>query len=80
MIGELLIVAGSIILAFVVWWFHIRRHALLDARIQNADPSLLTGPGVRTESAIQAPEGSVVLPYTVVSPETTVSQNRSDQM
>ena len=80
MIAELSILAGSIVLAFVVWWFHVRRHSLLDARIQVADPSLLTGPGLNTESAIQAPQGSMILPYTVVSPETTVVQNEYDQM
>lgn len=71
LLAELSILAGTIFLAFVVWWFHIKRHSELDERLRNADDSLLTSTGVKTESAIQAPQGSIILPYTVISPETS---------
>ena len=62
---------GSFGLIFLTWWFHFRKHALLDTRLINADETLLSEPGLKIETAFQAPSGSVIHPYIIVSEDTT---------
>ena len=71
LIGILLIIIGSLGLIFITWWFHFRKHALLELRLTNADETLLTEPGLNIETAFQAPSGSVIHPYIIVSEDTT---------
>ena len=76
LIGILLIIIGSLGLIFITWWFHFRKHALLELRLTNADETLLTEPGLNIETAFQAPSGSVIHPYIIVSEDTTtLTQN-----
>lgn len=70
MLVEIIILGGVIVLILTVWWFHIRRHSSLDEQLACADQNLLTRVDVKVETAIQAPKGSIILPYTVVSQET----------
>jgi hypothetical protein len=71
LIGILLIIIGSLGLIFITWWFHFRKHALLELRLTNADETLLTEPGLNIETAFQAPSGSVIHPYIIISEDTT---------
>ncbi len=61
-------------LIFITWWFHFRKHALLEVRLVNADETLLTEPGLNIESAFQAPSGSVIHPYIIISEDTTTTR------
>tara|TARA_B100001123_G_C15009803_1_gene907063 strand:- start:141 stop:386 length:246 start_codon:yes stop_codon:yes gene_type:complete len=75
LIGILLIVLGSCGLIFIAWWFHVRKHSLLDTRLANNDETLLTEPGLNIETAFQAPSGSVIHPYIIINEETTTTQH-----
>ena len=71
LIGILLIISGSLGLIFITWWFYFRKHALLELRLTNADETLLTEPGLNIETAFQAPAGSAIHPYIIISEDTT---------
>ena len=55
---------GCIGLVWVVLW-QFKKWSELDERLARADPSLLDDAALSSEEAIQAPAGSVILPYTL---------------
>ena len=55
---------GCIGLIWVVLW-QFKKWSELDERLARADPSLLDDAALSSEEAIQAPAGSVILPYTL---------------
>lgn len=71
LISYILIILGCLILSLITWFFHLRRHLLLSARLKNSDELLLTEPGLNIESVFQAPEGSIIYPYIIINEDTT---------
>ena len=55
---------GCIGLVWVVLW-QFKKWSELDERLARADPTLLDDAALSSEEAIQAPAGSVILPYTL---------------
>lgn len=55
---------GCISLVWVVLW-QFKKWSELDERLARADPTLLDDAALSSEEAIQAPAGSVILPYTL---------------
>ncbi len=74
MIGTILISLGIIFLIMITWWFHIRKHSLLEKRLLEADETLLTEPGLKIDSVLQAPQGSMIHPYLIINEDTTNNQ------
>ena len=72
------------LVALLIWQF--KKFSELDNRIARADESLLDDAGLKSHEAIQAPLGSVVLPYAlavdvpIVSQVPTVTHIDSDEV
>ena len=55
-----LVLTGIIIL---IGWWQWKSYVTLDQRIEQLDPTLLDSAGTRVEKVLDAPAGSVVVPY-----------------
>ena len=53
----------------IVWvgWLQWNTYRALDRKIERLDPSLITSAGTRVEKILDAPPGSVVVPYVVAN-------------
>ena len=70
LIGIVLIIFGITFLILITWLFHIRKHKLLQKRLERSDETLLTEPGLKIDSIFQAPEGSMIHPYIIINDDT----------
>lgn len=67
-----IVMGGCILLTWLAWW-HTQKHRELDERLAFADPTLVDDASLSLSEAIQAPAGSVVLPYAMVIDKQVVS-------
>ena len=53
----------------IVWvgWLQWNTYRALDQKIEQLDPALITSAGTRVEKVLDAPPGSVVVPYVLAS-------------
>ena len=53
----------------IVWvgWLQWNTYRTLDQKIERLDPTLITSAGTRVEKILDAPPGSVVVPYVLAS-------------
>ena len=53
----------------IVWigWLQWNTYRTLDQKIERLDPTLITSAGTRVEKVLDAPPGSVVVPYVLAS-------------
>ena len=65
-VGWMLIVLFTGLLCAIGWW-QWRSYATLDRRIDAMDATLLDSAGTRIEKVLDAPTGSVVVPYVAAS-------------
>ena len=65
-VGWMLIVLFTGLLCAIGWW-QWRSYATLDRRIDAMDATLLDSTGTRIEKVLDAPTGSVVVPYVAAS-------------
>ena len=61
-VGWMLIALFTGLLCAIGWW-QWRSYATLDRRIDAMDSTLLDSAGTRIEKVLDAPNGSVVVPY-----------------
>ena len=72
-VAWILVVIGCIGIGWLgIWQF--KKFSELDNRVARADESLLDDAGLKSHEAIQAPLGSVVLPYALAVDVPIVSQ------
>ncbi|RAH14003.1 MAG: hypothetical protein CMB56_006125 [Methanobacteriota archaeon] len=71
MIEIIIIIIGVLCLFFITWWAHIRKHLLLEKRLMSADETLLEEVGLKVDSVLQAPIGSLTHPYIIINEDTT---------
>tara|TARA_B100001179_G_C18545222_1_gene383490 strand:+ start:87 stop:392 length:306 start_codon:yes stop_codon:yes gene_type:complete len=50
-----------------IGWLQWNSYRTLDQRIEQMDPTLIESAGTRIEKVLDAPEGSVVVPYVATS-------------
>ena len=53
----------------IVWigWLQWNTYRTLDQKIERLDPTLITSAGTRVENVLDAPPGSVVVPYVLAN-------------
>ena len=53
----------------IVWvgWLQWNTYRTLDQKIERLDPTLITSAGTRVEKVLDAPPGSVVVPYVLAN-------------
>jgi hypothetical protein len=61
-LGWFLVLALTCVIALVGWW-QWKAYVTLDQRIDQMDATLLESAGTRVEKVLDAPVGSVVVPY-----------------
>ena len=61
-LGWFLVLALTGIIGIIGWW-QWKSYVTLDQRIEQLDPTLLDSAGTRVEKVLDAPAGSVVVPY-----------------
>ncbi len=61
-LGWFLVLALTGVIALVGWW-QWKAYVTLDQRIDQMDATLLESAGTRVEKVLDAPAGSVVVPY-----------------
>ena len=61
-LGWLLVLSLTGAICFVGWW-QWKSYVTLDQRIEQMDETLLDSAGTRVEKVLDAPAGSVVVPY-----------------
>ena len=59
-----LVLIGSVGLLWIGYW-QFKKFSELEERIAKSDGSLFDDAGIKTSEAIQAPVGSVILPYSL---------------
>ncbi len=75
-VGWMFVILFTGLICAIGWW-QWKSYATLDRRIDSMDPSLLDSAGTRIEKVLDAPAGSVVVPYvaaTMVPIQQTVVQ------
>ena len=65
-LGWFLVLALTGVIALVGWW-QWKAYVTLDQRIDQLDSTLLDSAGTRVEKVLDAPPGSVVVPYVASS-------------
>ena len=60
--GWFLVLALTCVIALVGWW-QWKAYVTLDQRIDQMDATLLESAGTRVEKVLDAPAGSIVVPY-----------------
>ena len=61
-LGWFLVLFLTGIIVLIGWW-QWKSYVTLDQRIEQLDPALLDSAGTRVEKVLDAPAGSVVVPY-----------------
>ncbi len=61
-LGWFLVLALTGVIVFVGWW-QWKSYVTLDRRIEQMDETLLDSAGTRVEKVLDAPAGSMVVPY-----------------
>ena len=61
-LGWFLVLFLTGIIVLIGWW-QWKSYVTLDQRIEQLDPTLLDSAGTRVEKVLDAPAGSVVVPY-----------------
>ena len=61
-LGWFLVLALTCVIALVGWW-QWKAYVTLDQRIDQMDATLLESAGTRVEKVLDAPAGSIVVPY-----------------
>ncbi len=61
-IGWFLVLVLTGVIALIGWW-QWKAYVTLDQRIDQMDATLLESAGARIEKVLDAPQGSVVVPY-----------------
>ena len=61
-LGWFLVLFLTGIILLIGWW-QWKSYVTLDQRIEQLDPTLLDSAGTRVEKVLDAPAGSVVVPY-----------------
>ena len=61
-LGWFLVLALTGVICFVGWW-QWKSYVTLDQRIEQMDETLLDSAGTRVEKVLDAPAGSMVVPY-----------------
>ena len=61
-LGWFLVLALMCVIALVGWW-QWKAYVTLDQRIDQMDATLLESAGTRVEKVLDAPAGSIVVPY-----------------
>ena len=61
-LGWFLVLALTCVIALVGWW-QWKAYVTLDQRIDQRDATLLESAGTRVEKVLDAPAGSIVVPY-----------------
>ena len=61
-LGWFLVLVLTGIIVLIGWW-QWKSYVTLDQRIEQLDPTLLDSAGTRVEKVLDAPAGSVVVPY-----------------
>ena len=61
-LGWFLVLALTGVIALVGWW-QWKAYVTLDQRIDQMDATLLESAGTRVEKVLDAPAGSIVVPY-----------------
>ena len=75
-VGWFVVLLLTGVIGLIAWW-QWKSYATLDRRIDSMDSSLLDSAGTRIEKVLDAPAGSVVVPYvaaTMVPIQQTVVQ------
>ena len=65
-LGWFLVLALTGVIVLVGWW-QWKAYVTLDQRIDQLDSTLLDSAGTRVEKVLDAPPGSVVVPYVATS-------------
>ena len=73
LIGWVIFLAILGLVIGITWW-QWNTYVTLDRRIEERDETLLHSAGLRVESVVDAPQGSVIVPYIPVE-ETMPSQS-----
>jgi hypothetical protein len=65
-VGWFLVILLTGVIGFIGWW-QWNSYVTLDQRIDRLDSTLLESAGTRVEKVLDAPHGSVVVPYVASS-------------